>query len=598
MMKRLPSRVLLEGLGRAPARAMLKGVGFTAEDLQRPLIGIANTWIEVMPCNVHLRRLAERVKAGVRAAGGTPIEFNTIAVSDGISMGTEGMKASLISREVVADSIELVVRGHLFDGVVALSGCDKTIPGTVMALLRLDLPSLMLYGGSIAPGRFNGRDVTIQDVFEAVGSCAAGKMTERDLHALEDCACPGAGACGGQFTANTMAMAVEVLGLSPMGSASVPAMDPFKDEVAFEAGKQVMELLRRDLRPSRIVTRRSLDNAIAAVAATGGSTNSVLHLLAIAREAGVPLAIDDFDRISGRTPLLADLKPWGRFVATDLYQAGGVGLVAKRLLQAKRLFPGALTVSGRTIGEEAKRAVETPGQPVVHSVKKPLRSTGGLVILHGNVAPEGCVVKITGHEPVRHRGPARVFNSEEQAFAAVQRRRIRRGDVIVIRYEGPKGGPGMREMLAVTAAVVGQGLGQSVALLTDGRFSGATRGLMAGHVAPEAACGGPIALLRDGDPVIFDVKARRLDVKLSASELERRRSQWRAPAPRYTTGVMAKYAQLVSSASEGAVTGFPTAYTAGRPSGRNLHPHTRKPRLSSRGGMGSVPEGLFRMPRV
>ena len=548
------SRVLLDGISRAPARAMLKAVGFTDEDLKRPLIAIANTWIEVMPCNYHLRRLSERVKAGVRAAGGTPIEFNTIAVSDGISMGTEGMKASLISREVVADSIELVVRGHLFDGVVALSGCDKTIPGTVMALLRLDLPSLMLYGGSIAPGRFNGRDVTIQDVFEAVGSCAAGRMTERDLHALEDRACPAAGACGGQFTANTMAMAIEMLGMSPMGSASVPAMDPVKDDVAFEVGKQVMELLRRDLRPSRIVTRRALENAIAAVAATGGSTNSVLHLLAIAREAGVPLAIDDFDRISSRTPLLADLKPWGRFVATDLYQAGGIGLVAKRLLEAKRLFPGAMTVTGRTIGEEAKRAVETPGQSVVHPVKKPLRPTGGLVILRGNLAPEGCVVKITGHEPTRHEGPVRVFDSEEAAFAAVQRRRIKRGDVIVVRYEGPKGGPGMREMLAVTAAIVGQGLGQSVALLTDGRFSGATRGLMAGHVAPEAACGGPIALLREGDRVTFDVKSRRLDVRLSAAEFERRRAAWRAPVPRYHSGVMAKYAALVSSASEGAIT--------------------------------------------
>ena len=553
---RLKSHVLLDGMDRAPARAMLKAVGFSNADLKRPLIGIANTWIEVMPCNIHLRRLAERVKAGVRAAGGTPIEFNTIAVSDGISMGTEGMKASLVSREVVADSIELVVRGHLFDGVVALSGCDKTIPGTVMALLRLDLPSLMLYGGSIAPGRFQGRSVTIQDVFEAVGSCAAGNMSERDLHALEDRACPGAGACGGQFTANTMAMAIEVLGLSPMGSASVPAMDPFKDDVAFEAGKLAMQLLRRGLRPRRIVTRHALENAIAAVAATGGSTNSVLHLLAIAREAGVPLSIDDFDRISRKTPLLADLKPWGRFVATDLYRAGGVALVAKRLLAARCLHREALTVTGRTIGEEARRATETPGQEVVRPLANPLQPTGGLVVLHGNLAPEGCIVKITGHESLRHQGPARVFDSEEAAFAAVQRRRIRRGDVIVVRYEGPRGGPGMREMLAVTAAIVGQGLGESVALLTDGRFSGATRGLMAGHVAPEAAVGGPIALLRDGDPIAFDVTTRRLDVKLSAAELKRRRARWRPPAPHYTHGVMAKYAQLVSSASEGAVTGF------------------------------------------
>ncbi len=533
---------------------MLKALGLSDQDLKRPLIAIANTWTEVMPCNVHLRRLAERVKAGVRAAGGTPIEFNTIAVSDGIAMGTEGMKASLISREVVADSIELVVRGHLFDGVVALSGCDKTIPGTVMALLRLNLPSLMLYGGSIAPGRFDGRAVTIQDVFEAVGACAAGRMSLADLHRLEDVACPGPGACGGQFTANTMAMAIEVLGMSPMGSASVPAMDPRKDQTAFDAGTLVMDLLRRDLRPRRIVTRRALENAIAAVAATGGSTNSVLHLLAIAREAGVPLSIDAFDRISRRTPLLADLKPWGRFVATDLYKAGGVGLVARRLLEARRLHPAALTVTGRTIGEEARRATETPGQKVVASVAAPLRSTGGLVVLHGNIAAEGCVVKITGHEPLRHRGPARVFDCEEAAFTAVQQRRIRRGDVVVVRYEGPKGGPGMREMLGVTAAIVGQGLGESVALLTDGRFSGATRGLMAGHVAPEAAVGGPIALLRNGDQVTFDVPRRLLTVELSAAELKQRRARWRPPAPRYTTGVMAKYAQSVSSASEGAIT--------------------------------------------
>ncbi|MDP3722179.1 MAG: dihydroxy-acid dehydratase [Candidatus Omnitrophota bacterium] len=550
------SRVLLDGPDRAPARAMLKAVGLTDRDLRRPLIAIANTWIEVMPCNFHLRRLSERVKAWVRAAGGTPIEFNTIAVSDGVSMGTEGMKASLVSREVIADSIELVVRGHLFDGVVALSGCDKTIPGTVMALLRLNLPSLMLYGGSIDPGRFDGRDVTIQDVFEAVGACAAGRMRVQDLHRLEDRACPGPGACGGQFTANTMAMAIEVLGLSPMGSASVPAMDPRKDTVARDAGKLVMALLRRDLRPRRIVTRQAIENAIAAVAATGGSTNSVLHLLAIAREAGVPLVIDDFDRISSRTPLVADLKPWGRYVATDLYRAGGVGLVVKRLLEAGRLHPRALTVTGRTIGEEATRATETRGQPVVRPLRDPLRPTGGLVVLRGNLAREGCVVKITGHEPLAHRGPARIFDCEEKAFRAVQRRQIRPGDVVVIRYEGPKGGPGMREMLAVTAALVGQGLGQSVALLTDGRFSGATRGLMAGHVAPEAAVGGPIALLRDGDLVSFDVKRRRLTVELSSAELRRRRARWKIPAPRYTTGVMAKYAALVSSASEGAVTGF------------------------------------------
>ncbi len=552
---RQKSRVLLDGVDRAPARAMLKAVGLTDADLQRPLIGIANTWIEVMPCNFHLRRLSERVKAGVRAAGGTPIEFNTIAVSDGISMGTEGMKASLISREVIADSIELVVRGHLFDGVVALSGCDKTIPGTVMALIRLDLPSLMLYGGSIAPGQFKGKDVTIQDVFEAVGSCAAGKMSANDVRALENEACPGPGACGGQFTANTMAMAFEVLGISPMGSASVPAMDPQKDDVAFQAGHLVMDLLRRDLRPRQIVTRHSLENAISAVAATGGSTNSVLHLLAVAREAGVPLSIDDFDAISGKTPLLADMKPWGRFVATDLYAAGGIRLVAQRLLDAKRLHAGAITVTGRTIGDEAKLAKETPGQEVVRPADHPLKASGGLVVLHGNLAPEGCVVKITGHEAERFEGPARVFDSEEAAFAAIQARRIKPGDIVVVRYEGPKGGPGMREMLAVTAAIVGQGLGESVALLTDGRFSGATRGLMAGHVAPEAAHGGPIALVRDGDRIVFDIKGRRLDVKRTDAELKQRHAQWQAPVPRYTSGVMAKYAYLVSSASEGAVTG-------------------------------------------
>ncbi|MBI2093621.1 MAG: dihydroxy-acid dehydratase [Candidatus Omnitrophica bacterium] len=568
------SRTLLEGPDRAPSRAMLKATGLTDEDLSRPLIAIANTWTEVMPCNFHLRRLAERVKEGVRAAGGTPIEFNTIAVSDGVAMGTEGMKASLISREVVADSIELVVRGHLFDAVVALSGCDKTIPGTVMALLRLNLPSLMLYGGSIAAGVFRGRDVTIQDVFEAVGSCAAGRMSEKDLHELEDHACPGPGACGGQFTANTMAMAIEALGLSIMGSASVPAMDARKDEVAIEAGKQVMDLLRRNLRPRQIVTRQALENAIATGAATGGSTNSVLHLLAIAKEAGVKLSIDDFDRISRKTPLLADLKPWGKYVAVDLYRAGGVPLIVKRLLEAKRLHGRALTVTGKTIAEEAQMATETAGQQVVRPLAQPLSPTGGLVILKGNLAPEGCVAKITGHEPLRHRGPARVFDSEEDAFAAIQKRQIKNGDVVVIRYEGPKGGPGMREMLAVTAALVGQGLGSSIALLTDGRFSGATRGLMAGHVAPEAAVGGPIALLRNGDLVAFDVKRRRLDAELSAAEWTRRYARWKPPQARYVAGVMAKYAQSVSSASEGAVTGFPIALT-GPKRARKSPPLTR-----------------------
>jgi dihydroxy-acid dehydratase len=553
--QKLRSRILLDGVERSPARAMLKAVGFSDEDLRKPLIGIANTWIEIMPCNSHLRRLAERVKAGVRQAGGTPIEFNTIAVSDGISMGTEGMKASLVSREVVADSIELVARGHLFDGLVTLSGCDKTIPGTVMAMIRLDIPSVMLYGGSIAPGTFEGRSVTIQDVFEGVGACAAGRMSQDALRRLEDVACPGPGACGGQFTANTMSTAFELLGISAMGTNDVPAMDPKKEEVAFEVGQLVMRVLEQGLTPRRIITRQALENAIRAVAATGGSTNSVLHLLAVAREAGVPLAIDDFDRLSRKTPLLVDLKPWGRFVANDLYQAGGLRLVAQRLLQAGCLHAGAMTVTGRTVGEEARSARETPGQAVVRPVARPLRPTGGLAVLRGNLAPEGCVVKITGHESMRHQGPARVFDCEEDAFAAVQRRRIKAGDVIVIRYEGPKGGPGMREMLGVTAAIVGQGLGESVALLTDGRFSGATRGLMVGHISPEAAQGGSIALLRDGDLITIDVQKRRLNVQLSAVELAKRRARWRAPAPRYRWGVMAKYAQLVSSASEGAVTG-------------------------------------------
>ncbi len=553
-----PSAALLQGFDRAPARAMLKGVGFSDEELSRPLVGLANTWIEVMPCNVHLRDLADYVKEGIRAAGGTPIEFNTIAVSDGISMGTEGMKASLVSREVVADSIELVVRGHLFDAVVALAGCDKTIPGTAMALARLDLPSLVLYGGSIAPGRFKGRDVTIQDVFEAVGAHASGTMSLEDLRELEDVACPGAGACGGQFTANTMATALEFLGLSPMGSAGVPATDPARKDTARLAGRLVMEALRNDLRPSRILTRPAFENAIASIASTGGSTNGVLHLLALARESGVPLVIDDFDRISARTPLLADLKPGGRFVATDMQRAGGTRLLAKRLIEAGLLGADAITVSGRTIGDEAKEARETAGQRVIRPLADPIQATGGLVILKGNLAPEGCVVKMAGHTRTTHRGPARVFDREEDAFAAVQARLIVPGDVVVIRYEGPGGGPGMREMLAVTAALVGQGLGDQVALLTDGRFSGATHGLMAGHVAPEAARGGPIAAVREGDTITIDVEARRLDVVITDTEMSARLQSWKPPAPRYTRGVFAKYARLVSSASEGAVTGFDT----------------------------------------
>jgi len=544
---------LKSGYDRAPARAMLKAVGFSDEDLRRPLVGIANTWIEIGPCNFHLRRLAARVKEGVRAAGGTPMEFNTVSISDGITMGTEGMKASLISREVIADSIELVARGNQFDAVIALAGCDKTLPGTIMALARLDIPGIMLYGGSIAPGRFEDRDVTIQDVFEAVGAYKAGRMTEEQFRAMEDAACPGAGACGGQFTANTMATAAEFLGIAPMGSGSVPATVQEKDEVAVNAGKLVMEMLERGTTARQIITREALENAIASVAATGGSTNAVLHLLAIAHEAGVELDIEDFDHISQRTPLLADLKPGGRYVAYDLYRAGGIELVAQRLVEGGYLHQDAITVTGRTIGEEAAGAQETEGQVVVAPLDNPISSNGGLVILKGNLAPEGCVVKIAGHNLRYHSGPARVFDCEEDAFAAVQEGQIEKGDVVVIRYEGPKGGPGMREMLGVTAAIVGAGLDDSVALLTDGRFSGATHGLMAGHVAPEAAHGGPIAALRDGDIITFDVNRRCLDVELSDEELQARLADWQAPEPRYKRGVMARYARLVSSAARGAV---------------------------------------------
>ncbi|HSY98818.1 MAG TPA: dihydroxy-acid dehydratase [Terriglobales bacterium] len=551
---KLKSAALTQGPSRAGARAMLKAVGFTDQDLKRPLIGVANTWIEIGPCNYHLRELAASVKQGIRTAGGTPMEFNTVSISDGITMGTEGMKMSLVSREVIADSIELVARGNQFDGIVALVGCDKTIPGAIMALARLDIPGLVLYGGSIAPGHYHGHDVTIQDVYEAVGAHAQKRMSDADLLAMENSACPGAGACGGQFTANTMAMVCEFLGLSPMGSASVPALDARKPEVAQAAGAKVMELLKRDLRPRQILTRDAFENAIASVAATGGSTNAVLHLLAIAYEAGVGLSLDDFDRISERVPLLADLKPGGRFVATDLYHAGGTGLVAKRLDEAGLLHGSALTVSGRSIGDEAKTAHETAEQEVVRPLDRPIKPTGGLVILKGNLAPEGCVVKVAGHEHLHHRGPARVFDSEEAAFAAVQQGRIRAGDVLVIRFEGPRGGPGMREMLGVTAALVGAGLGDSVALLTDGRFSGATRGLMAGHVAPEAASGGPIAAVRDGDGIVFDVERRELRVELSDEEIRKRLASWKQPEARYRTGVMAKYARQVSSAARGAVT--------------------------------------------
>jgi dihydroxy-acid dehydratase len=548
------SAVITDGPDRAPSRAMLKAAGFSDEDLRRPIVGVANTWIEIGPCNYHLRRLAAKVKEGIRAAGGTPMEFNTVSISDGISMGAEGMKCSLISREVIADSIELVARGNHFDALVCLSGCDKTNPGVVMALARLDIPGLALYGGSIAPGHLGDKDLTIQDVFEAVGAYGRGRIDVQQLLAVENAACPGAGACGGQFTANTMSTVMEFLGISPMGSNGIPATVAEKDEAAFNAGKLVMEILRRDLRPSQILTRKAIENAIASVAATGGSTNAVLHLLAIARETGVELTIDDFDRISDRTPLIADLKPGGRFVANDLYRAGGIQLVTKRLVDAGLVHGDAMTVTGKTIAEAAAMAKETPGQEVVRQMSKPLKSTGGLVILKGNLAPEGCVVKVAGYEKMIHRGPARVFDREEDAFKAVQAGQIKDNDVVVIRYEGPKGGPGMREMLGVTAALVGAGLGDSVALLTDGRFSGATHGLMAGHVAPEAAHGGPIAAVRDGDTIVFDVKARRLDVEISEQELKSRLAQWTAPSPRYKSGVMAKYAKLVLSASEGAVT--------------------------------------------
>jgi dihydroxy-acid dehydratase len=548
------SHVITDGPDRAPTRAMLKAVGFTDDDLSRPIIGVANTWIEIGPCNFHLRRLAAKVKEGIRAAGATPMEFNTVSISDGISMGAEGMKCSLISREVIADSIELVARGNHFDALVCLSGCDKTNPGVVMALARLDIPGLALYGGSIAPGHLGDRDLTIQDVFEAVGAYSSGRIKEEQFKSVENSACPGAGACGGQFTANTMSTVMEFLGISPMGSNGIPATAAEKDEAAFNAGKLVVELLRRDLRPSQILTRKSIENAIASVAATGGSTNAVLHLLAIAREAGIELNIDDFDRISARTPLIADLKPGGRFVANDLYKAGGIKLVAKRLIEAGLIHEDTLTVTGKTLREAAQDVQEETGQEVVRPMVNPLKPTGGLVILKGNLAPEGCVVKVAGHERLIHKGPARVFDREEDAFAAVQNGGIRADDVVVIRYEGPKGGPGMREMLGVTAALVGAGLGDSVALLTDGRFSGATHGLMAGHVAPEAAQGGPIAALRDGDTIVFDIAARRLDVQISQEEMNARLRQWAPPAPRYTSGVMAKYAKLVSSASQGAVT--------------------------------------------
>jgi dihydroxy-acid dehydratase len=554
---------------------MLRACGLRDDDFSKPLVGVANTWIEIGPCNYHLRELAQHVKEGIRAAGGTPLEFNTVSISDGITMGTEGMRASLVSREVIADSIELVARGNLFDALVVLVGCDKTIPGGVMALARLNVPGLVLYGGSIAPGQFDGHSVTIQDVFEAVGSHASGRMTDAQLKALESAACPGPGACGGQFTANTMALVCEFLGIAPMGLSSVPATNPGKAAAGRRAGELVMDLLRRNLTPSKIITKAAIENAIAGVAATGGSTNAVLHLLAIANEARLPLSIDDFDRISARVPILADLKPGGRFVATDLYAAGGTALVAKRLLDANLLKGDTVTVTTRTLAQEASNAKEAPNQQVVRAFNSPLKPTGGLVILKGNLAPEGCVVKVAGHNLQNFRGPARVFDSEEAAFSAVEQGKIRAGDVVVIRYEGPKGGPGMREMLAVTAALVGEGLGDSVALVTDGRFSGATHGLMAGHVAPEAAHGGPIAAITDGDIIVFDIPNRKLSAELSDAEIQRRLANWKAPAPRFTSGVMAKYAHLVSSSSLGAITTAPQPNSLAGQSASN--PASRSP---------------------
>jgi dihydroxy-acid dehydratase len=545
---------ILRGRDRAPARAYYKAIGFTDEDLKKPIVGIANTWTETMNCNYGLRQLAVRVKDGIRAAGGTPMEFNTVAISDGITMGTEGMKTSLVSREVIADSMELMARGHMFDAMITLVACDKTIPAGAMALLRMNIPGLLLYGGSIMPGRLGDRDLTIQDVFEAVGAHAAGKITDEELQAIEDFACPGAGACGGQFTANTMAMAMEFCGLAAMGTGGVPAEDPARADVGYQAGELVMDVLRRGLRPRDIFTREAIENAVAGAATTGGSTNIVLHMLAMAREAGVELDIDDFDRVSTATPLLGDMRPGGRYAAIDLTRAGGTRLVAQRLIEGGFAHGTAMTVTGRTFAQEAAEAIETPGQDVVRPLSSPIKSTGGLVILRGSLAPEGCVIKVAGYEKQAHTGPARVFDCEEDAMSAVTRGQIKPNDVVVIRYEGPRGGPGMREMLGVTGAIVGEGLGDSVALLTDGRFSGATRGFMAGHVAPEAAVGGPIAAVREGDSISIDIPNRRLDLQVGDDEVRRRLQDWSPPPPRYRVGVLAKYAASVSSAAEGAVT--------------------------------------------
>jgi dihydroxy-acid dehydratase len=551
---KLQSHTITQGPERAPARAMLKAIGFTDEDLAKPIIGVANTWIETMPCNYNLRDLAVHVKEGIRAAGGTPMEFNTIAISDGVTMGTEGMKTSLVSREVIADSIELLVRGHMFDGVVALVACDKTIPGAAMAMLRLNIPGVILYGGSILPGRHNGHDISIQDVFEAVGAHARGRISDAELLDIEDHACPGAGACGGQFTANTMATVMELIGLAPMGTAAVPQVDKRKEDVSRRCGRIIMDAVRNNLRARDICTRKAFDNAIAGVAASGGSTNAVLHLLAMAREAEVPLSIDDFDGICARTPIFVDIKPAGRFMAADVDKAGGIPVIANRLLEGNFVDGSAVTVTGRTFAEEAADAHETPGQEVVLPLDKVLKPRGGMAILRGNLAPEGCVIKLAGHDKKVHHGPARVFDREEDAMQAVVEGKINPGDVVVIRYEGPRGGPGMREMLGVTGAIVGAGLSDSVALVTDGRFSGATHGFMIAHVAPEAFNGGPIAAVHEGDPITVDADRGVLDLDIAPEELVRRLAAWRAPAPRYTTGVFAKYCALVHSASEGAIT--------------------------------------------
>ena len=552
---KLASYTITQGRDRAGARSQLKAIGFTDEDLKKPIIGIANTWIGTMPCNFKLRDLAVHVAQGIRDAGGTPMEYNTIAISDGITMGTEGMKASLVSREVIADSIELVARGHMFDGIVALVACDKTIPGAAMALLRLNIPGLILYGGSIYPGRYQGKDITIQEVYEAIGANSAGKISDQELTDIENAACPGAGACGGQFTANTMATVMEMIGLSPMGTASVPQIDPRKQEVSRRCGELILNAVRKNILPREIATRAAFENAIASVAATGGSTNAVLHLLAMAREAGVPLEIDDFQRISERTPLIVDLKPAGRFVAVDVDNAGGMPVIAQRLLEGKYVDGSVKTVTGHTFAEEAARAQETPGQEVIRPLSNPLKSTGGLVILRGSLAPDGAVIKVTGIDRKSQRGPARVFNCEEDTMRAVLAGEIKAGDIVVIRYEGPRGGPGMREMLGVTSAIVGAGLSDSVALVTDGRFSGATRGFMVGHIAPEAQVGGPIGIVEEGDMIHLDISSRVIDLEVPADVVAQRLAKWKAPAAHYTTGVFAKYAKLVGTAAEGAVTG-------------------------------------------